>query len=114
MLAELLFEGGAPRHQLEAETIVDHGELAGGQRDPLPIGLRDVLAFRGWVMREPRLGRKLGDRVVEIAPTQSFQEIAGEDDSLTPSLGQALFDQVIDAPVHRVTDFGPEPTAAGH
>src|SRR5882757_5848848 len=83
MLAELLFEGGAPRHQLEAETIVDHGESAGGQGDPLPIGPGDLLAFGGRMMRESSLSREFGDRIVQLAPTQSVQEIAGEDDSLT-------------------------------
>ena len=45
--AELLFEGGRPGHELEAEAVVDHGEAAGGEREALPIGPGDILARRG-------------------------------------------------------------------
>jgi hypothetical protein len=41
MTAEVLFEGGRPGHELEAETIVEHGEAAGGERDTLAIGAGD-------------------------------------------------------------------------
>lgn len=44
MVAELLFEGWRPGHQLEAQTVVDHGETAGGEREPLTVSAGDVLA----------------------------------------------------------------------
>ncbi len=44
--AELLFEGGRPGHELEAKTVVDHGEAARGEREALPVGPGDILAGR--------------------------------------------------------------------
>ena len=56
VLPELLLERGSPWHQLEAETIVDHGEPAGRQRDPLPIGAGNVFAVGGGMVRKAGLG----------------------------------------------------------
>ena len=58
MLAEFLFQRGPPWHELKSKPIVDHGEPAGRQRDPLPIDAGDVFAFGGRVMGEPRVGRE--------------------------------------------------------
>jgi len=54
--AELLFEGGRPGHELEAEAVVDHGEAAGGERETLPVGPGDILARRSAVERLAGLG----------------------------------------------------------
>src|SRR5713226_5365240 len=100
MLAELPLEHGPPWHQLEAETIIDHGEPARRQRDTLAIGSGDVVAFARRAVREPGLGRELGYRTVQLALAQSVQEIVGENDALPLAPGQALFDQLIDTAVH--------------
>jgi hypothetical protein len=47
---------GPPRNQLEAETVVDHGEAAGRQRDSLSIGARNVFAVGGGMVRQAGLG----------------------------------------------------------
>jgi hypothetical protein len=44
--AKLLFEGGRPGHELEAEAVIDHGEAAGGEREALAIGAGDIFAGR--------------------------------------------------------------------
>ena len=44
MFAELLFERGRPGDELEAEAIVQHGETAGGESEPLAICAGDILA----------------------------------------------------------------------
>ena len=55
LLAELLLQRRSPRHELEAETVIDHGEPARRERDALAIDAGDVLAFGGRAMREARL-----------------------------------------------------------
>jgi hypothetical protein len=42
---ELLFQRGAPGHQLEAEAIIDHREPARAQDYPLPVDPSHVLAL---------------------------------------------------------------------
>jgi hypothetical protein len=55
MLAELLLQRRPPGHELEAETIIDHGEPPRRERDALAIDAGDVLAFGGRAMREASL-----------------------------------------------------------
>src|SRR5580692_561724 len=61
LLAKLLFECRPPRHQLEAESVVDHGEAARRKRHALAIDAGDMLTVGGGAMREPGVGRKLCD-----------------------------------------------------
>jgi len=42
---ELLFQCRAPRHELEAEPIIDHRETSGTQCDALTVDSGDVLAL---------------------------------------------------------------------
>ena len=53
-----------------------------------------------------------GDRVVQFAPAQGVEEIAGEDDPLSLPAGEAFLDEMIDAPVHRLAHLGAEAAAA--
>jgi hypothetical protein len=110
MLAELLFESGPPRRQLESQTIIDHGEAARRrQRDALPIGAGDVFAFVRRTMCGPGLGREPGDGIVEFPSAQGAQKISGEDDSLPLPASQAFLNQVIDAPILASRTSAPKP-----
>ena len=64
-------------------------------------------------MRKAGFGRELGDRLVQLAPAQGVQEIAGEEDPLSLAAGQAFLDEMIRAPIHRIAHLGPETAAAG-
>ena len=55
LAAELLFQRLPPGHELEPHAIVDHGEAAGRECDPLAVDTRDVLAPGGRAIMEPRL-----------------------------------------------------------
>jgi hypothetical protein len=44
VLAELLLDLARPGHELETETVVDHGEAAGGERQALTVGAAHMLA----------------------------------------------------------------------
>jgi hypothetical protein len=102
----------APRHELETKAIIDHREPPRRERDALVINARDVLAFRGCTMGEPRVGRQLGGGRGEFAPVQRIDEIPSEDDPLAVPPSQALFDEVIDAALLRFTDVRAEAAAA--
>src|SRR3546814_14923874 len=60
VLADLAFKGWRPRHELEAETVVDHGEAARREREALAIGARHKLARSGLRELPVGLGLKLG------------------------------------------------------
>ena len=106
MLAEFLIERGPPRHQLKSKPIVNHSEATRRQRDAMAIGTSDVFALGGGAMCKAGFGRELGDRVVQLAPAQGVQEIAGEDDPLSLAAGQAFLDEMIRAPIHRIAHLG--------
>jgi hypothetical protein len=55
LAAELLFQSRPPGHELEPHPVVNHGEAAGRECDPLAVDARDMLALGGRVMSEPRL-----------------------------------------------------------
>lgn len=59
MAAELLLEGRRLRHELEAETVVDHGKATGGEREALAVCAGDILTRRGRVERLAGLGGEL-------------------------------------------------------
>lgn len=44
LTAELLFEGGGPWHETKAQSVVDHGEAAGGERETLADDAGHLLA----------------------------------------------------------------------
>ena len=44
MPLQMLIQGGPPGHELEAQTVVDHGKAAGSQRDSLSVGAGDMFA----------------------------------------------------------------------
>ena len=89
---QAVLERGSPWHQLEAQTIVNNREPARCQRNPLSVGAGEVFAVGGGMVREAG-SVESGDRVVEMAPAQGLEEIAGKDNSLTLTSGQAVLDR---------------------
>jgi hypothetical protein len=53
---ELLLQSGSPGYQLEAETIVNHGESSRREGDALTIDAGDVFAVGQWAVHEARFG----------------------------------------------------------
>ena len=112
MVPELLLQRRPPGHELKPHPIIDHGEPARRERDALAIDARDVLAFGGWAMGEPGLGRQSGGGLIELAPAQRVEKVASEDDPLALPPGQILLDEMIDPAVHRLADLGAKAAAA--
>src|SRR6516165_9046036 len=82
MAPELLFEGGRPGHELEAQAVVDHGEAAGGEREALAVGASDIFARCGLIERLPGLSRKALAQGFDLSAPERADQILGEDDSL--------------------------------
>ena len=80
--SELPLQRRPPRHELESETIVDHGEPTRRERDALAIDAGNVLAFGGGAMREAGFGREFCGGLVQLPPPQRVEQIAREDDAL--------------------------------
>jgi hypothetical protein len=112
MLAEFLLQGRSPGYQLESETIIDHRKSSGREGDALAIAAGYMLALSGGMMGEPGLRRESGNSIVQFAPPQRIEKIAGKDHSLPLALGQTHLDKMIGAPVHGIADLGTEATAA--
>jgi hypothetical protein len=99
-----------PRHELEAEPVVDHREAPGREGDALAADAGDVPALGRGPMRQPGLGRELGCRLVKLPLAQPIQQVTG-DDPLPLTAGQTCLDQIVDAKLHRLAHLGAEPTA---
>lgn len=57
MLADTLFERGLPRHQLEPDTVVNHGKAAGGEISLSDQPSADMLSRLSPHKAKPALGR---------------------------------------------------------
>src|SRR3546814_18911829 len=58
VLVELILERRRPRHELEAEAVVDHRDATGREVEALTIDAGDMLARRSLQMRQARGGRE--------------------------------------------------------
>src|SRR3546814_11178629 len=88
VLADLAFKGWRPRHELEAETVVDHGEAARREREALAIGARHILARSGLRELPAGLGRKLVAQPFHPALAQRVDQPGREADAARPPPGQ--------------------------
>ena len=78
----MLVECRSPRHELEAEPIVDHREAARRQRDPFAEHATDMLADSGRTMRQARALGDLRDGVVQVTGLERLDHAVCEDDPL--------------------------------
>src|SRR3546814_5959469 len=83
VLVELILERRRPRHELEAEAVVDHRDATGREVEALTIDAGDMLARRSLQMRQASVGREPRRGGVEVATAQGIQETALEEDSKT-------------------------------
>jgi hypothetical protein len=111
VLAEVLLQRRPPWHQLEAESVIDHGEPARCQHHPLTKGPGDEFALAGRVMCEAGLSSELGCGGIELSPPQRADEVAREHRTLPLPACQSLAGKVINPTFHRVSNLGSEPAA---
>ena len=78
MAAELLFERRRPRHELEAEAVVDHGEAAGSEREALTVGAGDILAGRGMIEGLTGLGCEPFAEGFDLTAPERADQAVGE------------------------------------
>src|SRR5205823_4472702 len=65
------------------------------QGDALAIGAGDWLTLGERVMHETVVGGDLRRRLVEFAPTQGGEKVAGKNHALALAPGETFFDQVL-------------------
>src|SRR3546814_8309700 len=80
-----MLERRRPRHDLEAEAVVDHRDATGSEVEALTIDAGDMLARRSLQMRQASVGREPRRGGVEVATAQGIQEIALQEDYKTSS-----------------------------
>src|SRR5690348_12900878 len=95
LAAEFLLQRRPPGHELETESIIDHRETAGGERHPLPIDARNMLAFSRRLIGETRLGGQLCRGVFKLPSSQRGEQIAREDGTLSLSSREAFRSEMI-------------------
>jgi len=100
------FERRCPGHKLEAETIVDHRETAGGQGQPLPVNSRNRLACFARQVRKPCFLGQTPSDVIEFAPPQGFDQAAAKRNLFTRPAGETPLSQRVDPPIERGADLG--------
>src|SRR5258708_28343944 len=99
--ATLLVKRGCPRHQTEAQSVVDHGEAAGGEIEASRVGACHMLADGRSPVWHPTLAGEFGACSIEFTLPQRREQIAREDDTLAVAARQPLLHQVIGPRVHR-------------
>jgi hypothetical protein len=112
MAAEMLFEGRRPRHELETQAVVEHGEPAGSEIEAATIGAGGIFTDAGLEGRLARLGRETLAQRVELATPQCLDQVAAEADATALSFRQTLTDEMLGTAVERVADVGAETSAA--
>jgi hypothetical protein len=101
-----------PRYELEAQTVVDHGEAPRGQRDTSPIKPGDMVAFIGWHMHQASSAASFADASSRSRCLRVLSRLRAKTTRCPLAPGQALLGEVIDSPVHRFTHLAAEHVAA--
>ena len=109
MLTELPVERLRPRHELETDAVIDHGEPPRSERHALPHDAGDILAFGGRPMQQAgRLGEP-GRHSVDLSIAKRREEIAREDNATAASFGKPCRDEMVGTRRHRGLNARPEP-----
>jgi hypothetical protein len=90
VLAELVFEGRRPGHELEAEAVIDHREAAGGERHALAIGAGDIFAIACRFERLAGLLRQPVGNSIDLAAAKRLDQVSAEDDAAALLLGETF------------------------
>jgi len=113
MPAEVLLGSWPPRHKLESEPVIDHGEPA-----RLPASHADE-RYRRHARLQPRGGAPKPVSVESLAAAASssrrrkvLMRIASEHDPLPLAARQSVGGEMIDAVVHRVPHLGAKSATA--
>lgn len=93
----MLIQRGPPGHQLKTQAIIDHGEPARTQGEPLAVDAGDMLAFRRRSIAQPVILTDLSDRVIKLPAPQRLQQVTREDHTLSLPARQAFVGQIVDA-----------------
>src|SRR5712691_11094916 len=102
------FERGLPRHEAEAEPVVDHDEAAGREVHTLTVDAGDGLAFIDRSMCKPALRCDSRCDRIHLTLAKRVKQIAGEDDVLALPARKPFADQMIDPRVERPAHLATE------
>src|SRR3954447_21575199 len=82
VLAEPLLELARPRHELEAQTVFNHGEASRGERQTLAIRTSHMFPGGRLHVRQADVGRDFCRHLVQFTSAQRVQKVALQDDVL--------------------------------
>jgi Tripartite tricarboxylate transporter family receptor len=115
MLADALVEHGLPRHQLETDAVIDHGEAAARELGGANKCAADVFAGLGGGERQTAFGSHGLADTSNLRTLQIGDKILGHTDTvvLQPD-GVAHVHEVLPAALHCLSDLPAEPDIGKH
>jgi hypothetical protein len=110
VLADALVEHGLPRHQLETDAVIDHGEAAARELGGADKHAADIFAGLGGGERQTAFGSHGLADTSDLHTLQIGDKILGHMDTavLQPN-GVAHVHEALPAALHRVRDLPAEP-----
>lgn len=101
MLVETLFQDRLPGHELEAQSVLDHGEAPAGEIGDARQPARDILAGLGRAVGQATLGGHLFADSIDLLALQRGDRAPRDGNEPVLRAGMAHFDETRGAPVKR-------------
>ena len=107
LTADFPFDDGPPRHEAEAEPVIDHGEASAGELSCADQPAADGLAVLDWPEAETSFRGKFLAYPLDLLTLECRQKIVSSPQAPALSApGMALSDQFLLAPFKRISDLG--------
>src|ERR1700730_2372049 len=96
----------------EAKPIIAHGHAPGCEADALAVDTVDDVALCSCVVRQSRIRCDARSCLVELAPAERFEQVAGKDDTLALTTRESFAGQIFHTSLHPVVDLSAESAGA--
>ena len=109
MFAQLLLKGFLPRHETEAQAVIDHSELTAGKLGCATKQAHDVIAGNCWFPRPSTFGGKRLASAFKVALIELLDKVFGRADAaIVEIMGQSHVHQRPFATSQGIGNFAPE------
>src|ERR1700730_3507950 len=96
----------------EAKPIIAHGHAPGCEADALAVDTVDDVALGSCMVRQSRIRCDARSCLVELAPAERFEQVAGKDDTLPLTTRECFAAQIFPTSLHSVVDLSAEAAGA--
>jgi len=99
MLTDALFEDGLPRDELEAQSVLDHGEAPADEGGDARQPPGHIFPRPAWHIGQAALGRHLPANVIDLLPFKRGDGLARDGNRLPAVRGVAHLHQPLGTPI---------------